>query len=269
MHPKQITYLMSSTHLNHQKNWINQLETVSSLGFDGIEIFGTDFVSGSLTRNKVIHKIKEFAENLNLELTAHPWFDFQTMEVDRAVAEFDKVINRCDLMGVKKINVHLNFFASEKAGSNRVVKIIQPLLEEIEKNNQELFFENVPINIENPLGSTINHFLDFFNRLHHSKIGFTLDVGHALISNNLDVLTEELKDKWKYTHINDNSGINDEHLGPGMGKVDWEGFAYLVNHLNYKYPLVMEFPESHLANCLPVLKSAFKKQGLPWMKNLH
>ncbi|MFW5985628.1 MAG: sugar phosphate isomerase/epimerase family protein [Halanaerobiaceae bacterium] len=244
--------IMSSTHLRIQKSWEQQLQTTKNLGMKGIELFGQEiFVSD-------LKKIKNKNRRLNLILTAHPWFDFNQLEIKQAQNKFLEFLEVYIYLGVKIINVHLNFFATPETGVKRITEIINPIIPQLKQNDIKLVFENTPINGDNPLGSSPEHFENLFDLLeNNSHIGFTLDTGHANISSSLHKFTDKLQDKWIYTHLNDNHGESDQHLGPGMGSINWRNFFSQIDRVNYNGYFIYEFPEKYLTKSINLMKSCF------------
>lgn len=260
-----VRLIMSSTHLTVQHSWPGRLKQAQALGVWGVEVFGTDLISGELTQSQQINDLRGIASELGLTLTAHPWFDWSQIEIDEAVLRAKVLLERCQLLGTQLINVHLNFFANVADGCERVSKIVRPLLDIIEVNHQKLCFENVPCYLDNPLGSQPEEFIDFFQLVdNHPNIGLTIDVGHAHVSRNFARFVEKLGDKWWYTHLADNCGKSDDHLGPGMGSVNWDEIIYLATLGAYNGPFVLEFPERFLPASEPTLVSAFNRYGWEW-----
>lgn len=256
---------MSSIHLTDQGPWVKRLKQTHALGLHGVEIFGDDLISGNLTDDSKIEEVRNTASLLGLTLTAHPWFDWTEIDEDAAVSQTKLLLERCKGLGVQKINFHLNFFADLQSGPARAARIILPLLNIIEENNQKLYFENVPDYLENSLGSQPEELKEFFNLMgNHPDVGLNIDIGHAHVSKNFNRFIGILGDNWRYTHIADNCGSLDEHIGPGMGSVDWNEVIEAATALGYSYPFILEFPEEYLASSQTILKSAFMNNGWQW-----
>lgn len=256
---------MSSIHLTRREPWEAQLRRASELGFWGIEVFGGDLVAGNLTDPSVLGGLRTTSERLGLALTAHPWFDWACDAIDDNVDRLRELLERCRQMSVRMVNIHLSFLAVPADGCERAAKIVAPLLSTLVANDQELYFENVPGFLENPLGSQPGEFLEFFRLLaYHPRIGFNLDVGHAHATGNLPRFIRELRRQWRYTHLHDNNGAADEHLAPGMGSVDWAGFARTLKSVQYGGPFVLEFPERFLPQGGTQLAPLFIGNGWHW-----
>ena len=70
--------------------------------------------------------------------------------------------------------------------------------------------------------------------------GFVLDTGHANLMGDLDVIADLLGDRLMTLHLNDNHGLNDEHLPPGQGTVDWTSVRQLLQRVRYDGCLLNE-----------------------------
>ena len=258
-----VRLIMSSIHMTRRESWEAQLRWAKAQGFWGVEVFGEDLVTGNLTGPFAQDALRDTANRFGLALTAHPWFDWARDEIGESTARLRGLLDRCRKLNVKMINLHLNFLAGPADGCGHAAKIIRPLLNDLEVDGQELYFENVPGSLENPLGSKPEEFSTFFALLaHHPRIGFNLDVGHAHITGNLARFIDELRGQWRYTHLHDNSGSADEHLVPGKGTVDWPGFVREA--AQYRGPFVLEFPERYLPNGAEILAPLFTDCGREW-----
>jgi len=86
-----------------------------------------------------------------------------------------------------------------------------------------------------------SQYLDFvFSNIHSPNLGFCYDSSH-------DAIAEEFRGqalgKWgsllATTHFSDNHGINDDHLLPGYGNIDWHNIMQKFPK-NYKGTLMLE-----------------------------
>src|SRR5690606_2483863 len=103
-----------------------------------------------------------------------------------------------------------------------------------------------------------------FSLLDHPHIALTIDVGHAHVSGNLEELMHRFAHRWAYTHLADNHGSADDHLGPGMGGIDWHHFASIVAARETNGPFIYEFPERFIGEGQEALLSAFAQTAVRW-----
>ncbi len=86
----------------------------------------------------------------------------------------------------------------------------------------------VSVSIENmlrgipALPSTVEEFEEILSIPEFVDLGFTLDVGHAYTTKQLDLFLEKLGHKITNVHLHDNDGITDLHLGLGQGTLEWK-----------------------------------------------
>jgi len=105
---------------------------------------------------------------------------------------------------------------------------------------------DVRITIENGLAtfsfllSSVEDFDRFYNDLGEEKLGLTLDVGHANINGQIFKFIDRYAEKIVHTHLHDNHGISDEHLGIGKGNIDWAKVIQALDEKNYKGALIIE-----------------------------
>lgn len=72
------------------------------------------------------------------------------------------------------------------------------------------------------------------------RIGLCLDTSHAFLAGDLHRYMDALGGRISAFHISDNRGEGDDHLPPGMGKIDWPEFMRRVGRIGYKGPLTLE-----------------------------
>ena len=92
---KSVTLLISSDHLAERNSWPDMIRRAKSLGFLGIELFGADLVGGPLANTSSVRELRGLAEELDLILTAHPWFDWTEFPEAKAIQEGIKLLHRC------------------------------------------------------------------------------------------------------------------------------------------------------------------------------
>lgn len=264
---QELSLLISSDHLAERNSWPDMVRRAKTLGFAGMEIFGTDIVDGPLASASATRKLRDLAQETGMALTVHPWFDWTEIAEKKAINEGLELLERCANLGATSVNMHLNFLATPGVGCTRAAYIVRSWLEQLEEYGQTLYFENVPDYLPNPLGSNPDEFKEFLGLLDkHPNVRLTIDVGHANICGNLNEFVTDLGVFWGYTHIADNLGEIDDHLGPGTGSVDWDNFTSLVRTSEYKGVFVCEFSERFLPKSEQVLAQAFANQGRKWPK---
>jgi sugar phosphate isomerase/epimerase len=87
-----------------------------------------------------------------------------------------------------------------------------------------------------------NHYLEYvFSNIRSPNLGFCYDSSHDAIA---EVFHGRALEKWgsllATTHLSDNNGINDDHLLPGSGTIDWQKVMKHFPKGNYKGTLMLE-----------------------------
>lgn len=85
-------------------------------------------------------------------------------------------------------------------------------------------------------------YVDTLNRMAGEHcFGFCLDTGHVnLLSRDIYSVIMLLGDRIEALHINDNNGLEDEHLFPYMGTICWERFLQGLRDIGYAHDLSFE-----------------------------
>jgi len=71
-------------------------------------------------------------------------------------------------------------------------------------------------------------------------IGVALDLGHANLEAEIEPFFNLLADKIVHIHASDNDGSDDEHLGIGQGKIDYNWFKQIINRIGYDKAVIVE-----------------------------
>jgi sugar phosphate isomerase/epimerase len=132
------------------------------------------------------------------------------------------------------------------------VKSISKLHETAEKHGLNTAIENLPEKygfiMRNP-----EDFKKFYKETGLADVGIALDVGHANLENQTINFLRKLPDKIVHLHISDNMGENDQHLGIGYGKIDWQQLAETLREIVYDKTIVLETVE-HVEESLQKLR---------------
>ena len=85
-------------------------------------------------------------------------------------------------------------------------------------------------------------YVDELNGLAGEKIfGFCLDTGHALlVGKDIKHAMAALGSRIEAFHIHDNNGVDDQHLAPYMGVLDWDRFVEGLREIGYHGHLSFE-----------------------------
>ena len=96
-------------------------------------------------------------------------------------------------------------------------------------------------------------FEKFYKETGLIDVGIALDVGHANLEGQIDHFLRRLPDKITHIHVSDNTGTDDQHLGIGSGKIDWQQFAMTLREIDFDKTIMIESTE-HAKDSLQKLK---------------
>jgi sugar phosphate isomerase/epimerase len=99
----------------------------------------------------------------------------------------------------------------------------------------KVLLENIPNELSTP-----EKLVEFVNTAHLDDVGFCFDAGHAHIMSTVLQAFDVMKNNTYSTHLHDNAGIQDSHLWPGEGKIDWSECASLLRSAHHGLPLLLE-----------------------------
>ncbi len=108
---------------------------------------------------------------------------------------------------------------------------------------------------------------DFFNALFNAydeeEVGLCYDSGHALMTNEEDLL-ECFGDRLVAVHLHDNDGINDLHLPPGQGLADWQFLRYRIQSSRLAGPIHLEVSRTEEGSEEDFLRKAYNAVAIVW-----
>ncbi len=254
---------MSSCHLFCMCDWLECVKWAKTHGFDGIELFGSE---NGLIFEKIpeerLKEIAEYAYENGIELSLHPWTDWTSLSDEELLEIYTQYAQRCAKMGMKYINMHMQFVTTREMGMDRLFRATDEILPVLKKAGIILLYENVPPHGIRELGSETEDFENLFSYYKDEpSVQLNIDTGHANITGNMKTLALQNASRWTYTHINDNFGINDDHVAPGDGTMDFALVAEYAKETGYTGPLMMEYHEKGLEKGLLTLKEAFSRHG--------
>ena len=79
-----------------------------------------------------------------------------------------------------------------------------------------------------------------FYRETNLPVGIVMDLGHANLEGQIEPFFKLLADKIVHIHASDNDGSDDQHLGIGQGKIDYNSFAQTLKKMGYDKSVIIE-----------------------------
>jgi|GEM_PF-2849444 len=188
--------------------------------------------------SRVRRQLERFKRGYNAPIAIHgPVYSFDPVSNDQAIAEL--AWRRCmTIFDVAKwlqpevIVFHSNFnpychMHLEKRWQEQTSAFWTRCLEQLPDDRVKVVVENIYDVDPEPLAAMIH-------TVGHPRFGFCLDVGHHNAFCSGPVLDEYIVpfgDKLMHVHLHDNDGVDDLHLPPGRGSIDYEP---LLRHLRAK-----------------------------------
>ncbi|MBQ2434369.1 MAG: sugar phosphate isomerase/epimerase [Clostridia bacterium] len=254
---------MSSCHLFSKDNWLECIRWAKDHGFEGVELFGGEgncaFENMHISR---LDEIADCARQNGIELSLHPWIDWTNLSEADLFAIYETYAERCARMGMKYMNMHMQFVTTRNEGMERLFRATDRVLPVLKNAGIVLLYENVPPHGIRELGSETGDFDDLFSYYKNEPyVMLNIDTGHAHITDTMASLALKNPERWAYTHINDNFGVNDDHVAPGDGTMNFDIVASYAGKAGYTGPLMMEYHESGLEKGLETLREAYGKYG--------
>jgi sugar phosphate isomerase/epimerase len=105
------------------------------------------------------------------------------------------------------------------------------------------------------LMKSVEDFTKFYEEI-NEDIGLVFDVGHANLNRQIERFLTVFKDKIVHMHVHDNNGKGDQHLGIGLGNIDWKKVANLLRRMSYDKLVIVESVE-HIEESMRKLKQLF------------
>ena len=170
---------------------------------------------------------------------------YSTVEHQRK-AGVELVRNRLEMMqelhGEGALMMHIPFHrvtAPEKR------PLVDREFEQLKKSIDELMpvldRYDALIAVENMAGDTLETIAELMREYPENRIGITYDSGHGnFASNPVLPLLAPWKDRIEALHLHDNNGLEDQHLPPYYGNLDWEAVTDLLASAKYDRPLSFE-----------------------------
>jgi len=90
--------------------------------------------------------------------------------------------------------------------------------------------------------------MEMIRAAHFDDVGICFDFGHAHMMGSVSEAFEIVKKLVRSTHVHDNAGVQDSHLWPGEGTIDWKEAMALLRSAPQTPPLMLELGENEKVN---------------------
>jgi len=198
---------------------------------------------------KRVTTLKETAKSYDLEYSVHGPF------ADINIASPSKVILNAAMKRLKQSMAYSNhlgaklwvFHPGAKTGIGQFypgadwkknIESIQELYKTAEEYGVNIALENLPAKYYFFM-SKPEEFARFYRET-NLPVGIVMDVGHANLEGQIEQFFNLLADKIIHIHASDNDGSDDQHLGIGQGKIDYNWFEQTLKKIGYNKSVIIE-----------------------------
>jgi len=117
-----------------------------------------------------------------------------------------------------------------------------------------ILLENIPNELSTP-----ERLVEMIHAAHFDDVGICFDFGHAHMMSSVSEAFAILRTQICSTHVHDNAKVQDSHLWPGQGTIDWKQAMELLRSAPQTPPLMLELGEDEKLNPLEKLSATFEK----------
>ena len=117
-----------------------------------------------------------------------------------------------------------------------------------------ILLENIPNELSTP-----EKLMEMIRNAHFEDVGVCFDFGHAHMMGSVREAFESVRNQVLSTHVHDNAKLQDSHLWPGQGTIDWKEAMELLRSAPQTPPLLLELAEDEKVSPLEKLATTFEK----------
>lgn len=222
---------------------IKSLELIAQAGFDAVEYSHIEHLS-----DKDLKIISAAASDLGLiSWSAHSWqaIPGNISELEKALTEYDSFLHKSKLIGAKVVVVHCGGERNNLEDSTVKQRRLDANLACLEPLADKAANIKASIAIENGTNCADWQFIiEMVKNLQHPNVGLNIDTGHANLGDmNVVSAIRAAGSLLITTHLQDNYGKVDNHLPPGLGKIDWPGVINVLAEVGYVGTYMVEISD--------------------------
>jgi sugar phosphate isomerase/epimerase len=117
-----------------------------------------------------------------------------------------------------------------------------------------ILLENIPNELSTP-----ERLMEMIHTAHFDDIGICFDFGHANMMGSVSEAFEIVRKLICSTHVHDNNKVQDSHLWPGAGTINWKEAMELLRSAPQTPALLLELEGDEKVNPLEKLGATFEK----------
>jgi len=117
-----------------------------------------------------------------------------------------------------------------------------------------ILLENIPNELSTP-----DKLMEMIRAAHFDDVGICFDFGHAHMMGSVREAFDVVRKQVCSTHVHDNAKVQDSHLWPGKGTIDWKEAMELLRSAPQTPPLLLELEHDEKVNPLEKFGATFEK----------
>ena len=219
-------------------------------GFDTLEVWSEQI--GFPPDKETCGELRRLSAEYDVAIGYHAPFvgqyDLAQSDPARSALVLRELLGVCGRIRAEFLVVHLGSNRDKDVGLRGAMSAFAQNQGLIEKQRLKIAVEVVPTLWGHQVGDMPADFESLFRAFDRPWLGLNLDYGHAQLNRNLHEFIDRLGRKILYAHVQDTRGDLDEHLGYGMGVIDWKQALGRTLATGFRGPFVIEFPQFHGAD---------------------
>lgn len=232
--------------------WWDMAETCLKLGFAGVEFkYELPFILPERWDWDMVQRIASLAKERGWFLSLHgPYTNIGALLPKRwraAVDEHLEALEVAQALGARTYTVHPGWVEEKYCTPDllrRCRENTRQALAEMLAHSEEVTIcvENQnPKEKEKAKAGVAPENLHFLVR-NLPQVRFTFDLGHAHVFNGNPAEFASILGPQRIgiAHVHDNTGLEDTHLPPGRGTIDWKAFLFRYKKEGWSFPLFLE-----------------------------
>jgi sugar phosphate isomerase/epimerase len=117
-----------------------------------------------------------------------------------------------------------------------------------------ILLENIPNDLSTP-----ERLMEMIHTAHFDDVEICFDFGHAHLMGSVSGAFEIVRKLVRSTHVHDNAKLQDSHLWPGNGTIDWKEAMALLRSAPQSPPVMLELAEDEKVNPLEKFRATFER----------
>ncbi len=243
---------------------IEQIDRINKAGFkyldfnfsDWSDSFDSPFAKDDW--KEWIYSVKEFCDKNGIKfIQAHgPLYNIfgEDTPQKRLRDELSlRSIEAASILGIPWVVFHAGTFDGDfdtvhrQQLKERNIEWFTPLVKACEKYNTGIAIENMASafgkhhNCKSCYCAYTDDLIELVDSFNSDRVGICWDTGHANVNkSNQPYDLKKIGKRLKALHIQDNDGINDQHLPPYLGNIDWNAIMKALHEIDFDGPFTFE-----------------------------